>query len=77
MPPEPRPGPSSTQGPQSEPPTAARKLPDSPELSASRETRVLLVDDDAALLVALPETVRTRLGGVQVDVAESAKVALG
>jgi signal transduction histidine kinase len=38
---------------------------------------VLLVDDDAALLVALPETVRTRLGGVQVDVAESAKVALG
>jgi signal transduction histidine kinase len=70
MPPESRPAASPTQ-------ETGSRLPDPSETSVPRETRVLLVDDDAALLVALPETVRTRLGGVQVDVAESAKVALG
>jgi len=38
--------------------------------------RVLLVDDDAALLEALPETVRLRLDGVEVDTCDSALEAL-
>jgi len=39
--------------------------------------RVLIVDDDPALLQALPETVRTRLNGMIVETADSAKAALG
>jgi PAS domain S-box-containing protein len=38
--------------------------------------RILLVDDDAALLEALPETLRLRLQGVDVDTCDSAPEAL-
>src|SRR5216110_1527126 len=37
---------------------------------------VLIVDDDVALLQALPETVRLRMEGVAVDTADSGAVAL-
>jgi DNA-binding NtrC family response regulator len=40
------------------------------------EARVLIVDDDPALLQALPQTLRLRMGGVTVDTAESAASAL-
>ncbi|TMH95602.1 MAG: response regulator, partial [Betaproteobacteria bacterium] len=36
------------------------------------EARVLIVDDDPALLQALPETLRLRMNGVTVDTADSA-----
>jgi len=39
-------------------------------------SHVLIVDDDAALLEALPETLRLRMGGVTVDTADSAAAAL-
>ena len=38
--------------------------------------RVLIVDDDPALLQALPETLRLRMGGVVVETANSAPAAL-
>src|SRR5204863_495843 len=38
--------------------------------------RVLIVDDDPALLWALPETLRLRMGGVIVETANSASAAL-
>ncbi len=37
---------------------------------------VLIVDDDVALLEALPETLRLRMGGVIVETADSAATAL-
>jgi DNA-binding NtrC family response regulator len=37
---------------------------------------VLLVDDDPALLQALPEALRLRMGGVKIDTADSAEAAL-
>jgi DNA-binding NtrC family response regulator len=37
---------------------------------------VLLVDDDLALLQALPEALRLRMGGVKIDTADSAEAAL-
>src|SRR5438874_5243898 len=37
---------------------------------------VLIVDDDLALLEALPEALRLRMGGVTVETADSAGVAL-
>jgi two-component system sensor histidine kinase/response regulator len=40
------------------------------------ELRVLIVDDDLALLEALPEALRLRLGGVSVDTADSGAAAL-
>src|SRR5436190_17910601 len=40
------------------------------------EARVLLVDDDPALLQALPEVLRLRMGEVTVDTADSAATAL-
>src|SRR5882724_6403892 len=40
------------------------------------EACVLIVDDDVALLQALPETVRLRMDGVVVDTADTAAVAL-
>src|SRR2546430_15830734 len=40
------------------------------------EARVLIVDDDPALLQALPETLRLRMSGVTVDTADSATAAL-
>jgi two-component system, sensor histidine kinase and response regulator len=38
--------------------------------------RILLVDDDAALLDALPEALRLRMDGIQVDTADSGLGAL-
>ncbi len=38
--------------------------------------RVLIVDDDPALLQALPQTLRLRMGGVVVETADSAASAL-
>jgi DNA-binding NtrC family response regulator len=40
------------------------------------EARVLIVDDDPALLQALPETLRLRMSGVTVETADSASAAL-
>jgi len=40
------------------------------------EGHVLIVDDDLALLQALPETLRLRMSGVTVDTADSALAAL-
>jgi len=40
------------------------------------EARILIVDDDPALLQALPETLRLRMSGVTVDTAGSAVAAL-
>src|SRR3989454_13320 len=40
------------------------------------QPRVLIVDDDAALLQALPEALRLRMAGVTVDTADSAAAAL-
>src|SRR2546426_448700 len=40
------------------------------------QARVLIVDDDRALLQALPEALRLRIGGVTVDTADSAAAAL-
>ena len=40
------------------------------------QARVLIVDDDLALLQALPEAVRLRIDGVMVDTADSGPVAL-
>src|SRR5438309_2822006 len=42
----------------------------------SDQPRVLIVDDDPALLEALPHTLRLRMAGVAVDTAQSAAVAL-
>jgi signal transduction histidine kinase len=39
-------------------------------------TRVLIVDDDAALLEALPEALKLRMNGVRIDTCESALEAL-
>jgi two-component system nitrogen regulation response regulator GlnG len=41
-----------------------------------REPNVLIVDDDPALLQALPEALRLRMGSVNVDTADSAPAAL-
>src|SRR5213080_629941 len=40
------------------------------------EACVLIVDDDVALLQALPETVRLRMDGIVVDTADSGAIAL-
>jgi PAS domain S-box-containing protein len=40
------------------------------------DARVLIVDDDLALLEALPETLRLRMDGVSIDTAASAAAAL-
>jgi two-component system, sensor histidine kinase and response regulator len=44
--------------------------------AASTPLRVLIVDDDVALLEALPEALRLRMGGVMVETADSAAAAL-
>lgn len=41
-----------------------------------KNAQVLIVDDDPALLQALPETIRSRIEGVTVDTADSARAAL-
>jgi DNA-binding NtrC family response regulator len=43
---------------------------------AREQASVLIVDDDPALLQALPQTLRLRLSGVAVDTADSAPAAL-
>src|SRR5258705_7481559 len=43
---------------------------------AMNQPRVLIVDDDLALLQALPEALRLRMGQVTVDTADSAAAAL-
>ena len=40
------------------------------------ETRILIVDDDPALLEALPETVRLRIGPIGIDTCDSAAAAV-
>jgi two-component system, sensor histidine kinase and response regulator len=40
------------------------------------EARILIVDDDEALLEALPEALRLRMNGIQIDTAQSAAAAL-
>jgi two-component system, OmpR family, phosphate regulon sensor histidine kinase PhoR len=40
------------------------------------EARILLVDDDEALLEALPEALRLRMNGIQIDTSETAFAAL-
>jgi PAS domain S-box-containing protein len=39
-------------------------------------TRILIVDDDRALLEALPRTLKLRLNGIQIDTSENARDAL-
>jgi DNA-binding NtrC family response regulator len=41
-----------------------------------QQARVLIVDDDPALLQALPQALRLRMGGVTVETADSAAAAL-
>ncbi len=41
------------------------------------EGGILIVDDDSAVLQALPEALRLRMGEVTVDTADSAVAALG
>jgi two-component system sensor histidine kinase/response regulator len=41
-----------------------------------KQARILIVDDDAALLQALPQALRLRMQDARVDTAESAQVAL-
>ena len=38
--------------------------------------RILIVDDDEALLEALPEALRMRMNGMQIDTSASAQAAL-
>ena len=40
------------------------------------DARILIVDDDEALLEALPETLRMRMNGIQIDTSPSATAAL-
>src|ERR1700704_3057579 len=47
-----------------------------PVSGAMNQPRVLIVDDDPALLQALPEALRLRMNGVTVDTADSAAAAL-
>jgi two-component system sensor histidine kinase/response regulator len=40
------------------------------------DTRILIIDDDAALLEALPDTIRSRMPTLEVEVSDSPKTAL-
>ena len=40
------------------------------------DARILLVDDDVALLEALPEALRLRMNGIGIDTSETAADAL-
>src|SRR5205807_10619998 len=48
----------------------------SPGFPMMRPLSVLIVDDDPALLQALPQALRLRMGGVTVETADSAAAAL-
>jgi DNA-binding NtrC family response regulator len=54
----------------------AREMEQIAEKLGREQARVLLVDDDLALLQALPEALRLRMSGVTVDTADSAAAAL-
>jgi DNA-binding NtrC family response regulator len=54
----------------------ASELEQIAEKLGSEQACVLIVDDDPALLQALPEALRLRMNGVTVDVADSAAAAL-
>src|SRR2546426_329839 len=57
-------------------PTAPRLLGRRGDRFAMTALRIMVVDDDPALLEALPETLRLRMNGVTVDTADSAAAAL-
>ncbi|TMG01695.1 MAG: response regulator [Chloroflexi bacterium] len=54
----------------------AAELEQIAEQLGRQQARVLLVDDDPALLQALPQALRLRMGGVTVETADSAAAAL-
>ena len=54
----------------------ASELEEIAEKLGGEEAHVLIVDDDPALLEALPEALRLRMGGVTVETADSAAAAL-
>ena len=54
----------------------ASELEEIAEKLGGEQAHVLIVDDDPALLEALPEALRLRMGGVTVETAESAAAAL-
>src|SRR5213076_3192066 len=58
-----------------DPPAACRPRHEV-DVRAMTALHVLIVDDDPALLEALPETLRLRMNGVTVDTADSAAAAL-
>src|SRR5206468_5193413 len=58
------------------PPLALGLRRDAGDLPAMTASHVLVVDDDPALLQALPEALRLRMAGVTVDTADSGMAAL-
>src|SRR5207249_8817403 len=58
------------------PPLAPGLRRDAGDLPAMTASHVLVVDDDPALLQALPEALRLRMVGVTVDTADSGPAAL-
>ena len=54
----------------------ASELEEIAEKLGGEQAHVLIVDDDPALLEALPEALRLRMGGVTVETADSAAAAL-
>ena len=54
----------------------AAELEQIAEQLGRQQARVLIVDDDPALLQALPQALRLRMGGVTVETADSAAAAL-
>src|SRR5204863_197150 len=57
-------------------PPAPRSRPNRGDVRVTTTLSVLIVDDDPALLQALPQALRLRMGGVTVETADSAGVAL-
>ena len=54
----------------------AAELEQIAEQLGRQQARILIVDDDPALLQALPQALRLRMGGVTVETADSAAAAL-
>src|SRR5205807_478551 len=57
-------------------PPAPRSRPNRGDVRVTTTLSVLIVDDDPALLQALPQALRLRMGGVTVETADSAAAAL-
>src|SRR5439155_25306763 len=57
-------------------PAAARSRRNREDVPVTTTLSVLIVDDDPALLQALPQALRLRMGGVTVETADSAAAAL-